>query len=202
MLRLSHPDIDVPVAGDPARGRPRAAVRVTGIAMALWCLGFAAVNLVFEVTGHFTGGAAARDAAGLSVADWLVIGLKVVGAAVALLSVTARPRLVSPAAVTVLAWAAFATLGVYVLGSAAEATAMGLGLMGGAGKIGIRSVAYVLLFLVAAIGYGILAISHTRRHGHGKRLVILGAFGAPAILGLLLLGLPALLAALGLLPAH
>lgn len=117
------------------------------------------------------------------------------------LSVARRPRGVSPAVVTVLVWAAFATLAVYCLGSVAEAAGMGLGLIGGADLIGIRSVAYVLFFAVAAVGYGILAVSCSRRHSRGMRLAVLGALGAPAMLGLLLLAIPALLAAFGLLPA-
>lgn len=169
--------------------------------MALWCLGFAAVNLEFEFTGHFASGAYRHYASGISVADWLAAGLKVVGAAVALLSVTRRPRLISPAARTVGVWAAFATLGVYVLGSIAEAAGMGLGLIGDAAQIDTRSVAYVVFLLVAAVGYGALATSYSRRHPHGKGLIILGVLGAPALLGLLLLAIPALLAARRLLPS-
>jgi hypothetical protein len=168
--------------------------------MALWCLGFAVVNLVFEVTGHFADGAYAHYTSGLSVMGWLVAGLKALGSAVALLSVARQPRLVSPSVVTVLVWAAFATLGIYVLGSVAEAVGMGLGLIGGAGQIDIRSVAYVLLFLAAAAGYGVLATSYSRRHPQRKGLAILGVLGAPVVLGLLLLAIPALLAAFGLLP--
>ena len=77
---------------------------------------------------------------------------------------------------------------------------MVLGLIGGADKIDARSVAYVLFFLVAAIGYGVLATSYSQRHPHGKRLVILGVLGAPVVLGSLLLAIPAVLAAVGLLP--
>jgi hypothetical protein len=132
--------------------------------------------------------------------DWLVAGLKVLGAVVALLSVARRPRLVSPAAVTVLVWAAFATLAVYALGSVAEAVGMGLGLIGGAGRIDIAGVAYVLAFLAAAAGFGVLAISYSRRYPRGKGLVVLGVLCAPAVLGLLLLAVPALLAAFGLMP--
>jgi hypothetical protein len=135
--------------------------------MALWCLGFAAVNLAFEVTGHFASGASVHYASGLSVMDWLVAGLKALGAVVALLSVARRPRFVSSAVVTVLVWAAFTTLGVYVLGSLAEAVGLGLGLIGGTGRINTASVAYVLSFLVAAAGYGVLAISYSRRHPQG-----------------------------------
>jgi hypothetical protein len=129
--------------------------------MALWCLGFAVVNVMFEITGHFAGGAYAQYASGLSVMDWLVAGLKVLGAVVALLSVARRPRLVSSDVVTVLVWAAFATLAVYVLGSVVQAAGMGLGLIGGADQINTASVAYALLFLVAAVGYGVLAISYS-----------------------------------------
>jgi hypothetical protein len=175
-------------------------ISAIGILMALWCLGFAVVNVVFEITGHFAGGAYAQYASGLSVMNWLVAGLKVLGAAVALLSVARRPGRVSSAVVTVLVWAAFATLAVYVLGSVAEGAGMGLGLIGGADQIDTASVAYVLFFLAAAVGYGVLAISYSRRHPHGKGLVILGVLGAPAVLGLLLLAIPALLAAFGLLP--
>lgn len=200
MAQTKGPRIDVPVNDPPAQGRPGPVVTTIGILMALWCLGFAVVNLVFEVTGHFAGGRYAQYASGLSVMGWLVAGLKSLGAVVALLSVARRPRLVSSAVVTVLVWAAFATLGVYTLGSAAEAVGMVLGLIGGDDQIDTASVAYVLFFLVAAAGYGVLATSHSRWHPHGKGLVILGVLGAPVALGLLLLAIPALLAAFGLLP--
>ncbi len=198
MAHTKNPRVDV---SDPSvRGRAGPVVTAIGILMALWCLGFVAVNIVFEITGHFAEGAYAHYASGISLADWLAAGLKALGAVVALLSVAPRPRLVSPAVVTVLVWAAFATLGVYVLGSVAEAAGMVLGLIGGADKIDARSVAYVLFFLVAAIGYGVLATSYSQRHPHGKRLVILGVLGAPVVLGSLLLAIPAVLAAVGLLP--
>ena len=86
------------------RGRAGPVVTAIGILMALWCLGFVAVNIVFEITGHFAEGAYAHYASGISLADWLAAGLKALGAVVALLSVAPRPRLVSPAVVTVLVW--------------------------------------------------------------------------------------------------
>ena len=76
---------------------------------------------------------------------------------------------------------------------------MELDLIGGADQIDTASVAYVLFFLVAAVGFGVLAISYSRRHLPGKGLVILGVLGAPAVLGLLLLAIPALQAGFGLL---
>lgn len=200
MMRTTNLDVDVPASDPPAHRRPGPVVTAIGILMALWCLGFAVVNVVFEITGHFAAGAYVEYASGLRVMNWLVVGLKVLGAVVALLSLARRPGRTGSAVVTVLVWAAFATLAVYVLGSAVEAAGMGLGLIGGADQIDTVSVAYLVFFLVAAAGYGVLAISYSRRHPHGKGLVILGVLGAPALLGLLLLAIPALLAAVGLLP--
>ena len=55
--------------------------------MALSCLGFAAVNVLFEITDYFVGGPYAEYASEISVANWSVVVLNVVGAAAALLSV-------------------------------------------------------------------------------------------------------------------
>src|SRR5664279_248910 len=54
--------------------------------MAAWCLGFAAVNIALQVTGRFASGPYADLAAGLAVMDWIVVGLKLLGAAVAVLA--------------------------------------------------------------------------------------------------------------------
>lgn len=144
MTQTKNPHSDGPVSDAPAQRRPGPVVTAVGILMALWCLGFAAVNVTFEITGHFAGGTYGHYASGISVVDWLAAGLKVLGAVVALLSVAQRPRLASSDIVTVLVWAAFATLGVYTLGAAVEAAGMSLGLIGGASQIDTRSVAYVL----------------------------------------------------------
>ena len=200
MAQTTNLHSDVPVGDPRAQDGPGPVITAIGILMALWCLGFAAVNVMFEITDHFAGGPYAHYTSAFSVMNWLVVGLKVLGAVVALLSVARRPGRTSSAVVTVLAWAAFATLAVYVLGSVVQAAGMGLGLIGGADQIDTASVAYVALFLVGAVGYGVLAISYSRRHPRGKGLVILGLLGAPALLGLLLLAIPALLAAFGLLP--
>ena len=168
--------------------------------MALWCVGFAVVNIVFEITGHFTQGPYADYASGLTVMNWFVVGLKLLGAAVALLSVAKHPRFVSPAVLGVLVWSVFSTLGVYVLGSVLEAILMVFGLTGTTDQVDAASIGYVLLFLLAAAGYGVLAISYSRRHSLGKGFAALGVLGAPVVLGLVLLAVPTLLAAFGLLP--
>ena len=184
-----------------AHPRPGTGVRVIASLIALWCIGFVVINVVLEGTGHFADGPYAEYASGLTVMNWLVVGLKMAGAALALLSVAGDSRFLSPASMTVLVWGAFATLGVYALGSVTEAVGMIAGLTGTAGQIDVASVAYVLFFLLAAAGFGVLAISYSRRHRVRKRFALLGVLGAPIVLGLILLVFPALLAALELMPA-
>jgi hypothetical protein len=83
----------------------------------------------------------------------------------------------------------------------AEAVAIVAGLAGSTDQITAASVGYVLFFLVAAAGFGVLAISYLRRHGQRRILAGLGVLGAPTVLGLVLLVIPAILTAAGLMPA-
>lgn len=167
--------------------------------MVLWCLGFASVNVAFELTGHFDSGPAADLGVGLSVMDWVVAGLKVLGALVAGLALLPRQSVVRPATLTVLLWGGFATLATYVTGSLVEAMAFATGLAGDRSDLTPRTIAYVLFFLAAAAGFGVLAVSYSRRHRSPRRLAVLGSLGAPVLLGGLLVVLPAVLAAAGLL---
>ncbi|MBC6464482.1 hypothetical protein [Actinomadura alba] len=184
-----------------APARPGIGVTVIGRLAALSCIGFAVVNVVFEMTDRFADGPYAEYASGIAVMNWLVVGLKAMGAAVALLSVAERPRFVPPARLGVLLWGAFAMLGVYALGSVVQAVGMAAGLTGTADQIDVAGVGYVLFFLLLAAGYGVLAISYSRRFGLRKGVALLGVLGAPVVLGLILLAVPTLLAALGLMPA-
>jgi hypothetical protein len=169
--------------------------------MALWCVGFAVVNIVLESTDYLAESEYADYAAAFTVMNWLVVGLKLLGAAVALLSVTKRPPFLPPRLLGVMVWGVFATLAVYVLGSMAQALGMLLGLRGNASQIDLAGVAYLVFFLTAATGWGVLAVSYSERHAFGWRTAALGALGAPIVLGLVLVALPILLAALGLMPA-
>ena len=188
--------IDRPPAYAPP---PTKFVTAVGIIIAMWCAGFAAISIWFEATNYFDTSEYAESAAGLSVANWVVTAIKAVGVVVALLAVQRRPRLLAPRLVGTLLWAAFATTGVYGLGSAVQSALMLAGLVGDADEIDFASVSYVVLFLVAAVGFGILAISYARRAGLGKREMLLGAVGAPVVLGGVLVLLPAILTASGLL---
>jgi hypothetical protein len=169
--------------------------------MALWCVGFAAVNVVFESTDYLATSEYADYAAAFTVMNWLVVGLKLLAAAVALLSVAKRPPFVPPRLLGVMVWSVFATLAVYVVGSMAQALGMMLGLIGSTSQIDLAAVAYLIFFLTAAIGWSVLAVSYSKRHTLGWRTAVLGVLGAPIVLGLVLVVMPILLAAIGLMPA-
>lgn len=180
------------------RGADRAAMLIA-VAMVVWCLAFAAVNVGFEVTGRFDV-EHAEYAAGLSVLDWFVAALKVMGAGIALASVR-RPSWLPAPVLTVALWGAYSTLALYVMGSLVEAVGMVTGLAGSVDQITRGSVVYVAFFLVAAVGFGLLAVTHQRREHPATRLVALGIVGAPVLLGLILVVVPAVLVALGVFPS-
>ena len=170
-----------------------------GVFVALWCAGFAAISVWFELTDYFGTGRYAEDETAISVVNWFVVVLKLVGVVLAVLAV--HPRLVAPRIVGTMLWAAFATLTVYVVGSITQAFVMLAGIAGDVDEVDAGSVAYVLAFMLAAAGFGILAISHARRAGLGTRIKVIGACGAPLVLGSVLVILPAVLRAVGLLSA-
>lgn len=68
----------------PHRPSPHAqaapAVRAIGWLMAVWCVGFAMVNIVLENTDYLADGEYADHAAALMMMNWLVVGLKLLGA--------------------------------------------------------------------------------------------------------------------------
>lgn len=117
----------------------------------------------------------------------------------ALLAVS--PRIVAPRIVGTLLWAAFATVTVYVVGSIAQAVVMLAGLAGDADRVDVASVAYVLVFLLAASGFGTLALSFARRAAPSTRVMVIGACAAPLVLASVLVVVPAILRATGLLSA-
>jgi hypothetical protein len=178
---------------------PGHALVAVGVLVALWCAGFAAISVWFELTGYFGTGRYADDETAISVVNWFVAVLKLVGAVLAVLAV--HPRLVAPRTVGTMLWAAFATLTVYVVGSITQAFVMLAGIAGDADQVDAASVAYVLAFMLAAAGFGILATSHARRAGLGTRMEVIGACGAPLVLGGVLVILPAILRAAGVLSA-
>lgn len=176
---------------------PSRFVVAVGLALAVWCAAFAAINIWFELTNHFDAGRYADEADALSVANWFVVVLKLVGVTVALLAV--RSRLVAPRIVGPMLWAAFATVTVYVVGSIAQVIVILAGIAGDPADLALKSVAYLLAFALAAVGFGTLAISVKRRAALGPGVIVVGALGAPIVLGAVLVVLPAILKAAGLL---
>ena len=190
---LTTPTLRSPAAKD-IRSSASGPIRALGWVMAAWCLGFAAVNIAFQVTGRFASGPYAELAAGLAVMDWIVVGLKLLGAAVAVLAANTRA---ATAVRTMLIWGACALLGLYSAGNIVELVVL---LLADPGAIEPRSLAYMAFFLAGAAGYGALAVSYSRRT-HAKRShALLGVVGAPLVLGALLVAAPAALTAMGLLP--
>jgi hypothetical protein len=188
-----------PTAGPAPPIPPSSFVVLVGLFVALWCAGFAAISVWFELTDHFEAGAYAGEATALAVANWFVAVLKMGGAAVALLAVSRTPRFLAPRVIGTLLWAAFATVAVYVVGSITQAVVMLTGVAGDAEQVDEASVGYALAFLLGAAGFGTLAISYSRRAGLGARVVLVGICGAPLVLGSVLVVLPAILRAVGLL---
>jgi hypothetical protein len=194
-------DCEIDVVPRHAATAPGRAVTLVAVLMTAWCLGFAAVNVVFEATDHFAGPQYAQYDTALRVMDWLVVALKLLGAAVAVLSLRKSFRWVSARTLTVLVWGAFATLAVYSLGGVVEGIAMATGALPGRDRIDATDLAYLAFFLLAASGYGVLAVSRLRRHRQPWSLAAVGALAAPLVLSLVLVVAPALLTAAGLAPA-
>lgn len=176
-------------------------VTVVGILVAVWCAVFAAISVWFEATGHFADGPHAASADALSIVNWCVTAIKVVGVVAALLAVVRPGSLATARVVGAVLWAGFATVGVYVLGSLGQAVLLLTGRAGSAESLDAAAVLYVLAFLLAAAGFGVLAVSYTRRTGLGLGVVMVGSLGAPLVLGGVLVALPAVLRAVGILPA-
>ncbi|MBO0812082.1 MAG: hypothetical protein J2P23_08540 [Microlunatus sp.] len=191
--------MDTPVRNPIQIARPGRFVIVTAWIAAAWCLGFATVNVVFELSGHFTAGPLAAYAGGLSVMDWLMVGLKVIGAVIALLSVS-RLRPVPVGVLGVLLCGGSATLAIYAAGNIVESFGMLVGLIDPGRPIRALDVGYVIFFAVAGAAFGVLAISYARRSGLRRLPIALGVLGAPALLAGVLVVAPVLLAAVGLFP--
>lgn len=183
-----------------AVARPRRFVTAVGWLSALWCVGFATGNAVLELTGHFSAGPYSAYASGLSVMDWLMVVLKVVGAVLALLSISRRPVL-PVGLLGLLLWGGFATLAVYAAGNVVGAVGILLGLMEPVHPVRLLwDLGYVTFFAVAASGFGILAISYARRARLRRLPITLGVLGAPALIAGVLGLAPMLLTAAGLFP--
>lgn len=177
----------------PAAARPGHAVTTVGVVTALALLAFAAVNVALLAGAHLSSDAyreaAERMPVTLAVENLVAAALKIVGAASALLAVAGPVRHVRPAALAVCLWGAFGTVAVYLAGALGE----GIGMIAGEEHIRLLDVAYLLFFGVLVAGFGVLAVSHRRRYPQPGRVLVVALLAPPVVLGLLLLGIPALL---------
>jgi glucan phosphoethanolaminetransferase (alkaline phosphatase superfamily) len=182
---------------------PGAGVRAVAALTAVCCVGFAVVNLDLLTTGVVASDAydelIAEYPTGFAVMNVLALVLKLVGAVVAALTVLPPIRRLGPAVIGVCTWAGFATLATYSLGSIGQGVSMASGDSGG--KLDLMSLAYLGFFVVFATGYGILAVSYHRRMGLRARHALIGALGAPVVLGGIAVAI-VLLTALGLVPSE
>lgn len=176
------------------------AVTITAILGTLALLAFATVNIVFEGTNHFADGPLAAYASGLTVMNWLVVGLKLLGAVVLMLSVTRRANRLAPNWMTLLLWGAFGTFAIYALGTIGEAVGMATGLAGSPDEIDAAGVAYLVGTVFFATCFGVVAVSYTRRAGWRPLPIVVGIVGAPILLVALLVLAPTLLVLLGIMP--
>ena len=182
---------------------PPVAVRAVGYAAAAWCLGFAGVSAWQVATGSFgrPGQPDAAYASGLAIVSVLAGVLKLVGAAVALAAVRARPGWQRPRLqlLGVGLWGAFGLLGLYSAGNLAITAGTVSGLLApsaawtAAGGVTAKAIGYVLFFLGGAALFGVLAVWFHRRHHLRWTSVAAGLAGAPLLLGLLLVAAPAIL---------
>lgn len=184
-------------SGVPAGPR----VVATAVLVAAWFLVFAVLNIVVALSGRFEHPDLVRYVPGLLAESAIVFVLKLIGATFAIDSVLARPRLPARLRSAVL-WAAAGTLGVYAVGNIVQLIGFATGVMGSPALITPTTMSYVAFFIPAATGCCILAVSHTRRYHVSRHTAVAGLLGAPLVLGALLLGIPAALAAVGLMPGY
>lgn len=175
---------------------PGRLVTMTAWSAAALLVCFALVNVAFELTGRFVGGPYGRYASQISVMDWLMVMLKLVGAGLALLSVSRR-RVLPVGLLGMLVWGGFATLGVYAAGNIVESIGMLVGLIDPGRPIRLLDVGYVVFFAVVATLWGVLAMSYARRARLQRLPVALGMIGAPGLIAAVLLVVPTML---GILP--
>jgi hypothetical protein len=173
---------------------------VTALLGVLGLLAFAAVNIAFEGTNHFANGPLAAYAAGLTVMNWLVVGLKLFGAVVVLLSVSKRATGFAPNTMTLLLWGAFGTFVIYALGTIGEAAAMATGIAGSPDDIDAAGIVYLSGSVFFALCFGVVAISYSRRTHWRPVPIVAGLLGAPILLAGILVLAPTLLVAVGVMP--
>lgn len=191
------------VSSGSERVGPRSASTATittAVLGTLALLAFAVVNITLEGTNHFANGPLAAYSSGLSIMNWLVVGLKLLGAVVLMLSVSKRANAFAPNVTTLLLWGAFGTFVIYALGTLGEAVAMATGITDSLDEIDAAGVVYLLGTVFFAACFGVVAVAHSRRATWRPIPIVVGIIGAPILLAGVLVLVPTLLVALGIMP--
>jgi hypothetical protein len=187
-------------------------VRAVAYAASGWCLVFAGVSawqVATSLLGHpGTPQRFAADSTGLAIIGALVGVIKLVGAAVALAAVRARPGLPGRQVqlLGVALWGAFGLLALYSAGNLVIAVGTVSGLLApsaawiAAGGVTAKAIGYVLYFLAGSVLFGVLTVWFHRRHRLRWTSAVAGLAGAPLLLGLLLAVAPAILSRAGWFP--
>lgn len=159
------------------------------------------------VPGGDPGGHLPGYESGLTVMIAGVLVLKLLGAVIALTAIAPPQRWLPANPLASSLWVVFGLLGLYSAGNIVITIVTVSGLVEpsaawtAAGGVTFKAVLYVLFFLAGTAASGVLAVSFHRRRQPPRRVVLIGLAGAPLLLGLLLVGGPAVLDRLGLFPA-
>ena len=156
---------------------------------ATWAVAFAGVNIYLQIVG-IDSAQIERHWATFTAINLSVVVLKAFGAAAALATVQRWGRAISTRVVSVCMWGAAAMLLLYagfgLLAVAIAGDLLGWTLAGGTFYMPI--LAYLGFFVVGGTLFAVAAGQYQHRTGAPLRWVVLGALGAPLLLGAVLLG--------------
>ncbi len=169
--------------------RPISGAHWAAYGAATWAVGFAAVNVYLQIVG-IDNAQIQQNWDAFTAVNLGVVGLKLLGAVVALATVQPWGRSVPAWLVSVCAWGAaamlllYATSGLVTLAAAGELT----GWMLAGGTFRMPSPAYLGFFALPGVLFAVAARHHQRRAGLSPVWAAVGLLGAPLLLGGVVLG--------------
>jgi hypothetical protein len=169
--------------------RVPAGARAAAYGAAAWAVGFAAVNIYLQIVG-IDSEQIQRNWTAFTIANLGVVGLKLVGAAVALATVQAWGRRVPAPLLTVGAWGAAGVLLLYAITgllSAVAADALTTSILAG-GTFRVPAWAYLGFFAVGGLLFAVTAWRHQQRTATRWPWMVIGLLGAPLLLSAVLFG--------------
>jgi hypothetical protein len=205
MTTLTHTTDAPPTGRAPTStwSSPAPWARWSAYAVAAWAVAFAGVNF-YLLFGGTAADSPLRDVWGaMIIMNVLVIVLKGLGAATALASVQSWGRRLPAWLLSGAMWGAggllllYAGLNFGMLIASGQLTAT-TALAGG--EFLVPAWTYATFFGVPGLLFAAAGRDHQRRTGTSLRWAVLGLLGAPALLGIVLFGVPALLRTAGMLP--